>query len=334
MSREKDLSLIERAVSRMGQKPSSQPAASAAQPGPAAEEAAPSAERHIVDGLEELERLESFEPLELDDDPAPQIDAPAVAQAPERKTRRRTELDFARLKAEGFVVPSDGRSQLAEEFRMIKRPLLENAFGKSASLVDQGNLIMVTSAYAGEGKTFTAVNLALSMTREMEKTVLLIDADVGRSRIDRILNVPATPGLLDLLLDEELDVADVIVATSIPNLRVLPRGRTHPLATELLASNEMARLTQELATRYPDRVVIFDSPPLLITSEAVVLASHMGQIVFVVESNRTPQSAVKGALALLDSGKPIGLVLNKSRRTLGTDYYGYGAYYHAEEVPT
>lgn len=257
-----------------------------------------------------------------------------------RSERPVATIDLQRLKAEGYVTPMDGRSRVAEEFRMIKRPLLINAFGKGETfgqgeaLVPDGNMVMVTSTYPGEGKTFTAINLAMSITKEMDKTVLLIDADVGRSRIHRILGTPAGPGLIDLLLDENIDLGDVIVRTDIPNLRVLPMGRSHAHATELLASNEMGRITHELATRYPDRIVIFDSPPLLITSEAVVLSSHMGQIVFVVESGRTPQGAVKAALALLDDNKPIGLVLNKTRQALGAGYYGYsysyGSYHHAE----
>lgn len=303
MSDDKDLGLIERAVGRMGARPNS--------PG-----------RGTTDA----------EPVDMRPKPAERT-TPAVSASETKVNAPEVELDLNRLKAEGYITPVGGRGQLAEEFRMIKRPLLINAFGKGAALVPDGNLIMVTSTYPGEGKTFTAVNLALSITKEVDKTVLLVDADVGRSRIHRVLGTPSGPGLIDLLLDDQIDLGDVIVRTNIPNLRVLPKGRSHPHATELLASNEMARVARELANRYPDRIVIFDSPPLLITSEAVVLSSHMGQIVFVVESKKTPQGAVKEALSLLDDSKPIGLVLNKTRKAIGTEYYGYGGYgaYHPAE---
>ena len=253
--------------------------------------------------------------------------APPPAQ-PQRGPERGPEatIDLAGLKAQGYLTPEGERSQVAEEFRIIKRPVLENAFGRNTSLVDHGNLAMVTSAIPGEGKTFTAVNLAMSIAMEMDKTVLLIDADVGRARIHDLLKVPMGPGLIDLLTDSSLDVGDVMLRTNVPKLRVIPMGRYHPHANELVASETMRQLTQELATRYPDRMVIFDAPPILATSEAVVLAGLVGQLVFVVEAERTLQGNVQDALGLLDTAKPVGLVLNKSRTHSGHGYYGYGKY--------
>ncbi|TVP85572.1 MAG: tyrosine-protein kinase family protein [Thioalkalivibrio sp.] len=256
---------------------------------------------------------------------------PPAHTPPQRGPERGPEatIDLAGLKAQGYVTPEAERSQVAEEFRIIKRPVLENAFGRSTSLVDHGNLVMVTSAIPGEGKTFTAVNLAMSIAAEMDKTVLLIDADVGRARVHDLLKVPMGPGLIDLLTDSSLDVGDVMLRTNVPKLRVIPMGGYHPHANELVASETMRQLTQELATRYPDRMVIFDAPPILATSEAVVLAGLVGQLVFVVEAERTLQSNVQDALGLLDTAKPIGLVLNKSRSYSGHGYYGYGNYgYH------
>ncbi len=235
-------------------------------------------------------------------------------------------IDLQGLKGEGYLTPDGERTRVAEEFRIIKRPLLENAFGRSSALVERGNLLMVTSAVPGEGKTYTAVNLAMSIAMEMDKTVLLVDADVGRARVHEVLRVPMGPGLIDLLTDDSLDVADVMLRTNIPKLRVIPMGRYHPHSTELLASDGMRQLTEELGERYNDRVVIFDAPPLLATSEPVVLAGLMGQIVFVVQSERTLQGQVQDALSLVDSSKPVGLVLNKARKAFGTNYYGYGSY--------
>lgn len=243
----------------------------------------------------------------------------------------RVTIDLARLKAEGCVTPDGDRSRVAEEFRIIKRPLLENAFGRTALLVELGNLIMVTSALPGEGKTFTAVNLAMSIAMEMDKTVLLVDADVGRARVHKMLNIPMGPGLIDLMVDPSLDVGDVMLRTNIPKLRIIPMGKFHPHANELLASGDMQRLMHEMASRYEDRVIIFDSPPLLVTSEAVVLSNLVGQIVFVVAAEVSLQHSVKDALGLLDASKPIGLILNKTRHQGGDYYYGYGNYGQGED---
>lgn len=267
---------------------------------------------------------------EVEDIPAPVQAHQSSSTNQHNETKARVNIDLSLLKAKGFVTPDGERSNLAEEFRFIKRPLLANAFGRSAELVDQGNMIMVTSSTASEGKTWTAINLAMSIAMEMDKTVLLVDADVGRAQVHKTLGTPLGPGLIDLLTDDNIDVGDVILRTSLPKLRVIPMGRFHPHSNELLASQDMLRLTRELATRYSDRVVIFDSPPLLMTNEAVVLAGLMGQIVFVVESEKTSQGSVKEALSLLDASKPIGLVLNKVSRHIGEGYYGYGTYGYSE----
>lgn len=257
-------------------------------------------------------------------DESPVADTPSAPPKPQRVTTREVVIDLARLREMNYVTPSGERTQLAEEYRLIKRPLLANAFGKNAALVEHGNIIMVTSARAGEGKTFTSINLAMSIAMEMDKTVLLVDADVGRARVHQVLGTPMGPGLIDLLVDDKLDVSDVIIRTNVPKLSLIPMGRYHAHSTELLASDEMQRLVMELANRYSDRIVIFDAPPLLLTSEAVVLAGLMGQIVYVVMAEKTPRGAVRDALALLDANKPIGLVLNKNRRVPGDSYYGYG----------
>ncbi|SFM23997.1 exopolysaccharide/PEP-CTERM locus tyrosine autokinase [Ectothiorhodospira mobilis] len=301
---------------------------------PAGEAEASRASREAVSGAQG-ETLIGPEGVRYTPEPLPEVPPPPPDVDPHRD--RYTELNLARLKEQGFVTADASRNPVSEEFRMIKRPLLANAFGQGADLVRNGNLVMVTSARSGEGKTFTAINLAISIAMEMDKTVLLVDADVGRSRVHEILGTPMGPGLIDLLLDRDLDVGDVMIKTNIPKLRVIPMGRYHPHSNELLASRDMERLAQELAQRYPDRMVIFDSPPLLLTSEAVVLAGLLGQIVFVVESSRTLQGAVKDALSMLDTSKPIGLVLNKMRNPFGGRYagygygYGYGYHYHHDE---
>jgi exopolysaccharide/PEP-CTERM locus tyrosine autokinase len=247
--------------------------------------------------------------------------APAPAQ-----TSRRITLNIERMRQYGIVTPDQGRTQIAEQFRVIKRPLLTNAFNRGPGMIKNGNLIMVTSALAGEGKSFCTVNLAMSIAMEMDRTVLLVDADVARPTVPKILGLGTESGLMDILLDEKLDLADVLIKTNIEKLTLLTAGRRHSHSTELLASQSMGELLKELAERYADRVVIFDSPPLLLTSEARVLATQMGQIVLVVEAETTSQQAVKETLRQIESCDVVNLIYNKARSFSGGEYYGY--YYH------
>jgi len=231
-------------------------------------------------------------------------------------------LDFAEFAKQGFLVPSEERNNIAEEYRQIKRPLLLNAFGKGAVPIERGNMVMVTSSLPGEGKTFTSFNLAMSMAMEMDNTVLLIDSDVVKPSLTNILGLSDRVGLIDILLDSSIDLADIIVATDIPRLKVIPAGGTHHHSTELLASEQMNRLAAELSERYPDRIVIFDAPPLLVASETSVIAHQVGQILMVVEAANTPQAMVKEALAKLDDDDVVGMILNKSHQPSQRDYYG------------
>lgn len=242
---------------------------------------------------------------------------------------RRVEIDLDALSAAGIVSPTAPRSQIADQFRVIKRPLIRNAMGKGASVIANGNLIMVTSALAGEGKSFTAINLALSIATELDNTVMLVDADVARPSVLRVLGLPPSPGLLDMVLDESLDMSSVLLKTNIDKLSILPSGLQHQRATELLASDAMIRMLGTMASRYPDRIVIFDSPPLLLTTEARVLATHMGQIVMVVRAETTLQTDVQHALSQIEACPVKLLVLNQARSASEGAYgygYGYGGY--------
>ena len=234
---------------------------------------------------------------------------------------RCADLDLARLNARGFITPESAKSQIADEFRVLKRPLLRNALGKAR--VRNGNLVMVTSALPGEGKTFTSLNLALSIAMEIDSTVLLVDGDVAHPSIPVLLGVPHGPGLLDLLTRDDIGFADAMIRTNVDKLAILPAGSRHRRSTELLASEQMASLLRELASRYSDRVIIFDSPPLLATTEARVLATHMGQIVMVVAADATSQHAVGQALATIESCDVVLMALNKASRTDVGTYYGY-----------
>jgi receptor protein-tyrosine kinase len=248
---------------------------------------------------------------------------PHVAVEAQRPTAKTVQLDLTALGVAGFVTPEMPRSPIANQFRVIKRPLLVNAAGRGASVVQSGNLIMVTSAMAGEGKTFNAINLAMSIAMEQDHRVLLVDADVAGPSLSRVLGLPPGPGLLDLLVDDRIEMADAMLGTNVDKLTLLPGGTPHPRATELLASDAMTDLVKEMGRRYPDRIIIFDSPPLLLTTEARVLATHMGQIIVVVRAERTLQTQVKHALTTIEAC-PVKLMLLNQVRGGDQDAYGYG----------
>lgn len=239
------------------------------------------------------------------------------------------ELDHDTLAREGVTPFGPVAEQIADEFRRLKRPLLAKVFGTSNSdselAAERSNLVMVCSALAGEGKTFTAMNLAMSIALERDRTVVLVDADVAKPHVSRLLGLQDQPGLLDLLKDESLDVSEVLLQTDMPALKVIPAGQRDRYATELLGSQRMEAITRELGERYPDRIILFDSPPMLQTAEAPVLAGLMGCVLVVVHAGQTPQSAVMAA-AELAGDVPLEFILNKSRVRHGSDYYT-GYYY-------
>jgi protein-tyrosine kinase len=230
-------------------------------------------------------------------------------------------LDLRRLEAQGFLVRPRTRTPLAEEFRHIKRPLIENARSKNA-LADRLSLIMVTSALPGEGKTFCAINLALSMAAEIDMSVLLVEADVIRPDLLNRLGIDKRPGLLDLLADPGTRLEDVVIKTNVPKLSILSSGREHSMSTELLASEAMEELLLSLARQHKDSIVIFDCPPLLVTNEAKVLAARLGQVMLVVEASRTTRTSIAQAFAALEHCPVVMSVLN--RATEPGELYGYG----------
>jgi protein-tyrosine kinase len=259
------------------------------------------------------------------------LPAPPAGPAPAkgRKRSKRIEIDLAAIAEAGMVSPLAPGSQIAEQYRVIKRPLLINAMGKGGvPPIENGNIIMVTSALPNEGKTFNAVNLAMSIATELDYTVMLVDADVARPSVLQLLGLPPEPGLLDLLQDESMDLSRLLLRTNVEKLSLLPSGTPHPRATELLASDAMVKLINDMAGRYKDRIIIFDSPPLLVTTESHVLASHMGQIVMVVEAERTLQAEVLQALSTIEQCPVKSMILNKAKVEFKTGYsYGYGYAY-------
>jgi protein-tyrosine kinase len=233
-------------------------------------------------------------------------------------------IDLDRLRSLGIVTPDGERTELAESFRRIKRPILSNVANPRAGTPT--NLITLTSTVPGEGKTFCAINLAISIASEMDRTVLLVDADVARPSVSKALGVEMGRGLLDVLLDRRLDLSAVLCKTNIEKLSILPAGTSHPHANELIASAAMNELLHEMASRYNDRIIIFDSPPLLAASEASVLVNQMGQIVVVVEAGKTSEAAIKSAMDRIETSRVAGFVLNKWEGPSLGYYYGYGGY--------
>jgi receptor protein-tyrosine kinase len=256
--------------------------------------------------------------------PAP-VAAPAPAPAPAAPARRSREvrIDVTRLEREGYLVPSQARSQLAEQMRIVKRPLLANARGDSGQNIARPNLIQVASALPEEGKTFFAINLAMSIAMEVDHHVLLVDADVLRPSVLGRLGVEPAPGLMDVLKNKDLSLGDVLLRTNIDKLSLLPAGTANKNSTELLASTAMDDLLDELASKYSDRIIVFDAPPLIPTTESRVLATHMGQVVMVVEAEKTTHAQVTQAYAAVAECPVVLSVLNKCHSKGTGNAYGY-----------
>jgi len=252
---------------------------------------------------------------------------PVVTETVEAAPRNFIEIDLQSLSNRNFVSMATERRLIYEEYRVIKRKLINNAFGGLSSTLKHPNLILVSSSRPGEGKTFTSVNLALSIALEQDKTVLLVDADVLRPNVSRTLEISTPLGLTDYLSSTDIDVADIIYSTNVERLKLITAGKPHHLSTELLASDKMIELVNEFASRYPDRIVIFDAPPLLGVNETSVLAAMCGQAVVVLEENKTKLNELDKALSLLPKELAVGFVINKAYYSRDKGYgYGYGYY--------
>ncbi len=246
---------------------------------------------------------------------------------PVKSFSKPVDLNLDNLQSKGFITPTNANTPLSNSFRMVKRPILNNATGKMASPIENGNLVMVTSSVSEEGKSFCAINLALSIAMEKNKRVLLIDADVNKPSHHAELGIESGLGLTDYLSGKIKDMSHIMYKTNIPTLTLMFAGTLTSHATELLASEGMENFVKEISTRYPDRIVIFDSPPLLMTTEASVLASHMGQIVMVVEAEKTLRYQVKKSMSLL-TNEVVMVLLNKMREKGDAGNYGYYGYGH------
>ncbi|UNU44918.1 capsular biosynthesis protein [Sphingopyxis sp. YF1] len=290
-----------------------------APPPPSAAESAPEAE--ILDPV--VEAAPVVEPVK----PSPRKDiaraAPAVVPA------RQGTIDRDRLGARGMIVPGAPVTGISEEYRIVKREIIRN-FGGTANrpLLPRGHRVLIASANPGEGKTFSAVNLALSLAVEADHDVLLIDADIAKPSVIETLGLEDGPGLMDALADPHLPLGDCLIQTDIAGLKVMPAGTAHMHDTELLASARTEALLAQLEAGAPGRILILDSPPVLAASPAAVLAGHVGQLIMVVRADTTLESSLRDAIGLMGACPHIQLLLNGVKfspggRRFGT-YYGQG----------
>ncbi len=273
--------------------------------------------------------------------PAPKPKAPAIQKAsqpkaPEQPSARSREFafDHQRLEKFGFITPKVRRSRISEEFRLIKRRLMQRMSlsaknkRKNGDNGGRNHVILVTSARPSEGKSFVAMNLALSIIFDEGLNVMLVDGDVARPSMSKILGLRNDlPGLTDLLLDGDASLPDVLLREHEHPMTYLAAGAVVQSATDLFGGDRMEALVTDMAERYSDRIIIFDAPPLLASTEPVALAEHAGQVVMVVDAEKTSRSAVDSALDLLETDQNVNLVLNKT--TVGNRTEQFGSYYEA-----
>lgn len=284
----------------------------------------------VVENIESVRKnntVEVVDPVKKNINHDVVVELPAQKQVkPAASTGRKIQINWEKLIAAGFISPENTNSQLSEEYRVIKRPLVSNALNGKSRGIARSNLILVTSSLPGEGKTFSAINLAISIANERDKQVLLIDADVAKPSVSKVLDIKGGPGLIEYLEGGVKDLSEVILQTDIEGLRLVPAGKRHGYSTELLASNKMHELSLELSNRYTDRIVIFDSPPLLAATQGEVLASMVGQVVLVIEADQTQQNDVMESIRKLKNCDVVLALLNKTKHNFNLNYYGYGNY--------
>ena len=258
---------------------------------------------------------------------APSIDSRSISgKSAAGLPQGQASIDAASLERAGVVDWSRTRTRISEEFRLVQRQIIGSAFGPGSE-PGFSNLLLVTSARPGEGKSFMAANLAGSIARQGDHNVLLVDADSKHDSICNALGLAQSRGLLDLAADPQLDPTPLIVKTPIERLSILPVGRERERSAELFSGNDMTRLIQSLGRRYADRLLILDAPPCLSTSDPAVLAPVVGQILFVVEAERTQRDEVEASLDLIQACPTITMVLNKQQTSSRYTFGAYSSYY-------
>jgi exopolysaccharide/PEP-CTERM locus tyrosine autokinase len=282
----------------------------------------------IEDALRKLES-ERRQPASKRATPSPQpAERPTLERFSLEAAEHSLELDEIALARWMSVTMLGSNEHAKKEYGQVKRPIIDQAMGQNSDLAAGMNVVLVSSAGPGEGKTVTALNLALSLAREKDLSVLLMDADVPNPELSSALGLQRSPGLANLLGDGRLQIKDVTYKTSVPRLYFIPAGTERSGAAELLGSQRMDELVTMLGQDLRRTIAVIDSSPLLLTNESRVLASLAGQIVLVVRADKTPRLVVTEAISYLDPEKPVGLVLNGTSGP-ETAYYA-GVYGDAE----
>ena len=313
------MSKIQEALKRIQGQGTPAPGADPTTPSPLRTNAAKRAED--TQTLAKLDDSVTLRTMKLEDIPE------EYRHADTRYGGKAVEVDKALLESEGFLVSGVNQMRLADECRLIKRPILANALGEKVARPERANLVMVGSALPGEGKTFTCINLALSIAREKDWSVVLVDADCARQHLSTLFSADNEPGLLDILRDPELDPNDLIMPTSVSSLSILPAGTRDELAVELLSSERMTELADRWARGNPRRMFVFDSSPLLLTTEPTVLSGVVGQVALVVHAGHTSHANIKAAIEKLDPNVAVNAILNQAEIGLGAHAGGYYGYY-------
>lgn len=213
-------------------------------------------------------------------------------------------------------------SSIGEQYKKLRARIIKE------TSKDFLNTIMITSPDIGDGKTITAINLAIAIASEMDHTVLLVDADLRNPTVHKYLGIESRPGLSDYLMGKA-EFSNILVKTGIGKLVVLPGGNSSDNAVELLSSEKMGRVVHDIKHRYKDRYVIFDSSPILVAAESIPLSSFVDCVVLVVQATRTTPKTASHALSLIKGSKILGIVFNNVPKDLAKNLYPY--YYHYKD---
>lgn len=269
---------------------------------------------------------------------APAADAPGEApgRSPPRqdwtvgRTSARPPIGIPLLMRAGMIEWGRKRSRISEEFRIIQGQVVRTHAGIADSGWPGANLVMVTSARPEEGKSFTALNLGCAIARFGEMPVLLLDADAKHNSISALLGLSDEAGLLDLASDPKLDTASLVVRTEVPFFSVLPIGAGGVNKEELSASLPLANTVARIGREFPGHVIVLDAPPCMVSSDPSTLAPVVGQVILLIEAQRTQRGEIDAAVEMVGTCETVSLVLNKIRSragdTFGADGY-YGTYY-------
>jgi protein-tyrosine kinase len=259
--------------------------------------------------------------------PAAQRSAPAPV-SPEAPPRRPlpahgfAEVDQAALARAGYLLADGDQNALSEEMRLVKRRLLARVEAEAARGNDRARIVLIASGQPGEGKTFTAINLALSLAHEQDRAVLLVDGDTAKPEALERLGVTAGPGLVDALADPGLDPEALVIDTDLPGLSLLPAGRKERNVPELLASARTEAVIERLLEADPQRIIVVDSPPALAASTAGALAALVGQVLVVVRADITKEADLRETLDLLSGCDQLALLLNAAAFSIGGRRFG------------